>query len=191
MKAWVGLGLQGGGDYLQFKSFRINVHHHRDHPEKVWLLSSPELFGYQLAPLKSETLEEAKTEALGIVHRYLADAKKEVEEAMNTRMIGFWGSPAQTSEGTQEVKKAGGTLTNEEATAVLAFIEASKVSASWRGYAGCRVLGCNDLLGTHDMVTPDEGFIFPDKYEHYIIQHGVRPPEDFIQAALAWQKGKS
>lgn len=105
------------------------------------------------------------------------------------KRVGFWSSPAQSLEGTQEVRVAAGHLTDEETTAILSFIEASKVHASYRGFAGCRVLGCREWLGTCDMVTPCGEFIFPDKYEHYLVMHGVRPPEDFIQAALAWQRG--
>jgi hypothetical protein len=79
---WIDLNLDGGGAQMSFKNFRVSVHHHRDYPMEIWVLTSPELFGYQMHQLKAKTVGEAKTEAIHFVYRFLADAKDAVAEVM-------------------------------------------------------------------------------------------------------------
>ena len=66
------------------------------------------------------------------------------------------------------------------------------------GYASCRLCGgvnprtkkFEGLLGTSDMLTPDEKWVFPEKWQHYIIEYGVRPfPEKFIEDAIKRSEG--
>lgn len=78
-------------------------------------------------------------------------------------------------------------MTYSEKTACLEYIEASKSFEEYRGFAGCRI--CGATLGTRDMITPDNKFVFPEKWEHYIIEHGVRPDDEFIRSAISWISG--
>ena len=51
--------------------------------------------------------------------------------------------------------------------------------AAWQGYMGfaqCRI--CGELLGTQDMT--DGTYVWPEKLEHYLVDHGVRLPHEFV-----------
>lgn len=107
----------------------------------------------------------------------------------DAKRVGYWKSPGPKAGGTEEVAAAQGPMANGETDAVLAFIEAASIHMAWRGMALCRVCHLK-MLGSCCMVSPDKMFIFPAQYEHYIVEHGVRPPEDFIAAALKWYEGE-
>jgi len=84
-----------------------------------------------------------------------------------------------------EVKATMAPMTPKEVAACLDYMAAATVHQAWRGYAGCRL--CNVRLGTTDQLTPDGIWIFPEQWEHYLVEHGVRPDVDFIKDALAWR----
>jgi len=76
-------------------------------------------------------------------------------------------------------------MTEQEKRAVLEYMAASRRGPGYMGYAQCRLCGVN--LGDCDMTTPDGRWEFPEKWEHYILEHGLRPTVDaFIESALAW-----
>jgi hypothetical protein len=50
----------------------------------------------------------------------------------------------------------------------------------WRGYSACRL--CGDTLGTKDM--SDGEYVWPEKFEHYVIDHFLVPPHYFVQKVL-------
>lgn len=102
------------------------------------------------------------------------------------KKIGFWKNDSNTEEGRKEVEAAQGSITDEERKAIVSYIESSKMSVGYMGWANCRV--CGERLGALDMRTPDNNFVFPERYEHYITEHNVRPPEDFIKAAIVWSQ---
>lgn len=80
----------------------------------------------------------------------------------------------------------------EEAAACIAYMQNShvpepKASFQWMGYANCRV--CGELLGTTDRTDENELYLFPEKWEHYIKEHAVKPPNSqFIIDAVNWYK---
>lgn len=56
-----------------------------------------------------------------------------------------------------------------------------EVDESYIGYAECRI--CGERLGTADLV--GWGFLWPEKAEHYILEHDVWTPEcDRLLAAV-------
>lgn len=65
--------------------------------------------------------------------------------------------------------------------AVLAWMEAQQHIQSWRGYSWCRICGFGSN-GTTDM--SDGTYVWPEGLLHYIREHGVRPPQEFIDHAL-------
>jgi len=76
-------------------------------------------------------------------------------------------------------------MTPDEREAILAYMEAADYGIEWRGSSACCF--CGEMLGSHCQVTPDFKWKFPERWEHYIIGHGVRPfPEAFIKDALDW-----
>lgn len=68
-----------------------------------------------------------------------------------------------------------------ERAAVVEHLAAGKICNMWLGYASCRL--CNCLLGTCCLT--DGVWQWPQKAEHYLTEHLVRPPEAFVQHVLA------
>lgn len=70
---------------------------------------------------------------------------------------------------------------------VLHYMASSRVWERYMGWAECRLCGAH--LGSADMITPDGRWVFPEKWEHYIIAHGVAPTDpDFSVDAVAWSR---
>ena len=65
--------------------------------------------------------------------------------------------------------------------AVVDILTHPEHDAAQRGFALCRM--CKDVLGTHDFM--GHGFVWPERAEHYILEHGVWIPEldDLLVAA--------
>jgi acyl-CoA synthetase (AMP-forming)/AMP-acid ligase II len=96
------------------------------------------------------------------------------------RFIGFWKN---------RVEKYINTLwfESDEYKACLKYLQTGRTSKRYKGYAKCRL--CGTRLGTTDMITSDGKWIFPEKYEHYLIEHKVKPNKaQFIRDAVAWNK---
>lgn len=72
-----------------------------------------------------------------------------------------------------------------ERAAVVEHLKAGKICHMWLGYAWCRLCGCN--LGTCCMT--DGTWQWPQKVEHYLTEHLVKPPAEFVEHVLA-QKGR-
>lgn len=101
--------------------------------------------------------------------------------------VGFWKEGPGGYE--EDVKFLRGDLTFKEKEAVLAYIAASTKHAQYKGWASCRE--CKMRLGDSDMLTPDKKYLFPERYEHYICDHRVLPPEGFRRSAMKWYKKKT
>ena len=56
----------------------------------------------------------------------------------------------------------------------------AKIIKEWKGYAKCRL--CKERLGSACL--SDGIFIFPEGYDHYIEEHNVYPPKEFIMKAI-------
>jgi hypothetical protein len=111
------------------------------------------------------------------------------------KRMGFWKLDSWDSEDAEdardaEVREKCGIMTDRETVACLAYMEAASTTASYMGWATCRVKDCGTQLGTSDMLTPDGRWVFPERWDHYILAHGVRPDEAFIQDALVWKQDR-
>ena len=56
------------------------------------------------------------------------------------------------------------------------YLETGIPAIYWKGYSACRI--CGKTLGTKCLT--DGTWIWPEKLEHYILEHNVRLPEEFI-----------
>jgi len=111
----------------------------------------------------------------------LAERKAQGAPKPEPRRDGFW-----TCARDEEARSAIFPMTDEEIVAIVSYMEASTAHAQCLGFANCRI--CNVRLGTADMITPDGKWIFPERREHYVLAHGVRPDDDFVADALAWRR---
>lgn len=111
--------------------------------------------------------------------------------------MGFWDE-VNTFRAVQ--KRA--PLSAKDAKKVLKYMKFAEVARVWNpepiDFSGLvselpmqRCEACDKLLGSCHMVTPDFKWVFPQRWEHYIIEHNMRPTnERFIQDALSWAGGK-
>ncbi len=74
-----------------------------------------------------------------------------------------------------------GNLLLNDQRRLLRYIETvGKVQAPSRGPSVCRLCGCSNGSGEHC----DGTYQWPDGFLHYVRDHAVRPPDDFIAHAL-------
>jgi hypothetical protein len=84
----------------------------------------------------------------------------------------------------KEVKSKIGSMTSEQKESVLDYMKNSIPCESYMGYASCRL--CDLILGSRDMITPDGKWVFPEKWDHYITGHSIKPEITFIKDAMIW-----
>ncbi len=67
-----------------------------------------------------------------------------------------------------------------ERSACIEHIKSGRMTAEYAGFSGCRI--CKELLGTKDLT--DGLFVFPEKFEHYIEAHDLKPPKVFVDYVM-------
>ena len=55
------------------------------------------------------------------------------------------------------------------------------VVRAYMGYSPCRVCGCNNGC----LELSDGVYVWPEGLAHYLVDHGVRPPEPFVSHVLS------
>lgn len=76
---------------------------------------------------------------------------------------------------------------SKEYLACIKYLQAGHKHKGYKGWANCRL--CGIRLGTYDMITPDRKWIFPERYDHYLIGHKIKPNKlQFIIDAVNWTK---
>lgn len=64
---------------------------------------------------------------------------------------------------------------------IITYLKSGVRCESYYGFSSCRI--CNKLLGTSERT--DFVWCWPDKLEHYIEEHDVRLPEEFLEHAIS------
>ena len=168
------------------------------------------LCGYiENSPLKDATVDtrncwQKKLDALQEENRSLKAKRDHVKrdivdelDAMKARLIievpqqmGFWKTDCLRKQRAREEVLQHVGITPKEAEIVLWYMNAAEPVEWWKGYSGCRV--CGALLGTKDMQTQDGRWVFPEKWQHYITEHNIRPTEEqFVKDAQAWAEDET
>lgn len=62
---------------------------------------------------------------------------------------------------------------------IAAYLEAAPAVEHWMGYSYCRFECGEHDMGTQDL--SDGTWIWPEGLAHYVLEHSVRLPEEFIQ----------
>ena len=68
------------------------------------------------------------------------------------------------------------------------YVAKGNSAIAWKGYSACRI--CDKILGTRCLT--DGAYIWPEKLEHYIVEHDIFLPQEFIDHAKnnKWQVKK-
>lgn len=110
---------------------------------------------------------------------------------LTTKGIGYWRSDKDLAADTYYAK--GVILPWPEAfvdpswnpverLAVASYLEGASSVASYRGFSSCRICG-KVPLGSQDL--GDRKYTWPSGFSHYIREHNVKPPQEFIDHVLA------
>lgn len=72
------------------------------------------------------------------------------------------------------------TWDERERRIVADYCESAFPVEAWKGHSTCRLCGCRN--GSTDK--SDGAYIWPEGFSHYILAHGVKPPEEFVEHVL-------
>ena len=100
------------------------------------------------------------------------------------KQVCFWNIPNRWDEGAKEEAESRivpGWNTTALAQACVNFIASGKPVARMKGSASCRI--CGEPLGSMDLER--NGYVFPQKWEHYITAHSVKPWDEEFLAHVA------
>lgn len=96
----------------------------------------------------------------------------------NPEKIGFWNTPRNTyPELPMPEDYVDDSWDETERAKVVEYLSTAKICKRYRGMSRCRV--CGKYNGSTER--SDGKYLWPDGYAHYIFEHGVKPPEDFIE----------
>lgn len=96
------------------------------------------------------------------------------------KFIGFWKTDDEPKEYIDP------DWDSAERHMVIAYLLSGKVESRFRGHASCRV--CGERNGSTDLT--DGVWIWPEGLAHYLKEHGVRPPQEFVDHVLSKTIGK-
>lgn len=109
-------------------------------------------------------------------------------EARALPKVGFFAPQWSTFPNTENYPQAQDCIDlawdETERRTVLAYMEGvmtNPPTASYRGFSTCRICNCHN--GSRDY--SDSVYLWPQGYPHYIEQHGVKPPQEFIHHILS------
>ena len=103
----------------------------------------------------------------------------------NLISIGYWKS-ASTGESEYPMPQdyVDESWNETERYAVALYLSAGRVTNRWKGLSTCRI--CGKMNGSTCL--SDGTFIWPQGFAHYIEEHGVRPPDEFVQHIMRNKK---
>jgi hypothetical protein len=97
------------------------------------------------------------------------------------RFIGYWTGKHVTVPGLPDPKKfVDEAWDPDERRAVGEYLKIGSEFASWMGFSNCRI--CNKRNGTRCLT--DGTFVWPEGFAHYVEEHAVRPPQEFVDHVL-------
>ena len=100
----------------------------------------------------------------------------------NRIYVGYWPHGMDAAEQAISSAMDPSFLDTDEWRAVMWFCFHPEAITQWRGSDSCRVCD-KDRIGSKCYHRGD--FVWPEGYPHYLEHHGVKPPQAFIDAALA------
>ena len=92
------------------------------------------------------------------------------------RVIGFWASPGEDGDLPNPADLVDASWDEAERRWVADYLDRGQVAACWMGPSRCRLCSC--LNGSRDLT--DGYFLWPEGLGHYVLDHGVRLPAEFL-----------
>ncbi|MFE2721793.1 hypothetical protein [Kitasatospora sp. NPDC059327] len=94
---------------------------------------------------------------------------------MKLSALGYWSSP-EVPNLPDPTRLVDADLDESERTFVSDYLARGQVARQFMGVSRCRL--CGNANGSMEMT--DGTFIWPEGLGHYVLQHSVRLPRDFI-----------
>ena len=69
---------------------------------------------------------------------------------------------------------------HKEKSLIIKFLKNGKVKDAWMGSSECRICGIRN--GSECLINGN--YVYPSGYVHYIEEHNVKPPQQFIDSVL-------
>lgn len=91
--------------------------------------------------------------------------------------IGFWNDGIQDEDYIWPQELVGEKHT--DTAEICSYLSKGVKVIAWMGYSGCRI--CGERLGSYCL--SDGVYVWPQKFEHYVSEHNVHLPEEFIEHA--------
>lgn len=96
------------------------------------------------------------------------------------RSIGFWSGGATNARWPDVRQFVDVNWDPDERDQVANYLQSGLVVRSYMGYSPCRLCGKDN----GDLELSDGAYVWPDGLAHYILEHGVRLPDQFVQHAI-------
>ncbi|CAN7266930.1 hypothetical protein [Knoellia sp. LjRoot47] len=97
------------------------------------------------------------------------------------RAIGFWNG-AHTPAGWPEIERfVDPDWGEDERDFIASYLNHGVLGRLYMGYSTCRVCGKKD---NGDSEYSDGTYVWPSGFAHYVLEHQVRPPDEFVQHAI-------
>jgi hypothetical protein len=91
--------------------------------------------------------------------------------------IGYWHDPSRPDDGLPVAQDhVDTTWDSRERDLVVDYVLCADVLTQWRGVSACRF--CGKFVGSKCLT--DKVYQWPEGYVHYLQEHGVKPPQEFI-----------
>jgi hypothetical protein len=91
-------------------------------------------------------------------------------------LIGYWAGPEAGDSWPDPQDHVDESWTASEREFVGLYLSRGLVARSYMGYSSCRICGANN--GSLELT--DGYFVWPVGLSHYVIDHAVRPPAEFV-----------
>lgn len=98
------------------------------------------------------------------------------------RAIGFWNGP-HTPMGWPELEWfVDASWDRDDREFIADYLQRGVLARTYMGYSSCRLCGRQD---NGDSEYSDGVYVWPSGLVHYVIEHDVRLPQEFVQHAIA------
>jgi len=96
---------------------------------------------------------------------------------MKLRIIGYWYSGREVPDWPDPRNWIDSNWPEEDRDLVVAHLEDGAVAEAYCGFARCRI--CDELAGS--ISRTDGTYLWPDGLVHYLLEHDVRLPDEFVE----------
>jgi hypothetical protein len=103
------------------------------------------------------------------------------EQAARLTLIGYWAGPDTTGSWPSPVDFVDLGWDQDDRDYVSSYLAEGRVVWGFMGYSPCRFCGVDN----GDLELSDGTYLWPSGLAHYLIEHGVRLPDEFVEHAYA------